>query len=268
MAFKQLYECELCGKTKYFFPEQAICAKCECEETNIDLSNTWCEATEENEKYLYENVSKNTHNLNKEKHFIIEKVQNKLDVRTINYVPNSNFKQIHLVNGKFEFVKSELETMKEKYKSGNYIAIYNAIGNNGSWYKTNIVGNCAENKYKLIHKKHTDILDVFLKDNSVKIEKAIAFDESNYNIDNNFIENYCEYDNYRIKEKQWYEIESNFPCIVMYEEKELVHMKSYKKYSKHRQEPCLLTSESEVYYSLSKCRPATKEEVLSLLIIL
>ena len=34
MAFKKLYECEFCGKTKYFFPEQAIGAKCECEETN------------------------------------------------------------------------------------------------------------------------------------------------------------------------------------------------------------------------------------------
>lgn len=161
-------------KTKYFFPEQAIGAKCECEETNIDLNNTWCEATEENEKYLYKNVSKNTHNLNKEKYFILEKVHNKLDVRTINYIPNSNYRQIHLINGKFEFIKE--------------------------------------------------------------------------------------------KPKQWYEIESNFPCIVMYEEKELVHMRSYKKYSKHRQEPCLLTSEGGVYYSLSKCRPATKEEILSLFV--
>lgn len=116
MAFKQLYECEFCGKTKYFFPEQAIGAKCECEETNIDLNNTWCEATEENEKYLYKNVSKDTHNLNKEKYFILEKVHNKLDVRTINYIPNSNYRQIHLINGKFEFIK---EKPKQWYEIEN-----------------------------------------------------------------------------------------------------------------------------------------------------
>lgn len=112
MAFKKLYECEFCGKTKYFFPEQAIGAKCECE-TSIDLNNTWCEATKENE---------------------------------------------------------------------------------------------------------------------------------------------------------WYENPDNFPCIVIYEEKEIKLMRSYSETSKHRKEPCLLTSDGGVYHSLDKCRPATKEEVLSLLV--
>lgn len=51
MAFKQLYECEFCGKTKYFFPEQAIGAKCECE-TNIDLNNISIDVDNQREKVL------------------------------------------------------------------------------------------------------------------------------------------------------------------------------------------------------------------------
>ena len=43
-------------------------------------------------------------------------------------------------------------------------------------------------------------------------------------------------------------------------------MRSYSEISKHRKEPCLLTSDGGVYHSLDKCRPATKEEILSLLV--
>ena len=243
MAFKKLYECEFCGKTKYFFPEQAIGAKCECE-TSIDLNNTWCEANKENEKYLYENVSKNTHNLNKEKYFIIEKVHNKLDVRTINYTPNDNYKKIHLVNGKFEFVKSkhknnfkdygfeadfEGEILKEvkELKGIEYLGYF--IGGNKTYYP------CIWTKSGRIWKT-----SVSEKDRDLYNLKPIK--------------------------KEWYENPDNFPCIVIYEEKEIKLMRSYSETSKHRKEPCLLTSDGGVYHSLDKCRPATKEEVLSLLV--
>ena len=66
--------------------------------------------------------------------------------------------------------------------------------------------------------------------------------------------------------KEWYENPDNFPCIVMYEEKSLKLMRSYSEASKHRKEHCLLTSDGGVYHSLSKCRPATQEEILSLLV--
>ena len=66
--------------------------------------------------------------------------------------------------------------------------------------------------------------------------------------------------------KEWYENLDNFPCLVIYEDKNIKLMGSYSKTNKFRTEPCLVTAEGGVYHSLSKCRPATKEEVLTLII--
>ena len=247
MAFKQLYECEFCGKTKYFFPEQAIDAKCECEEINIDLNNTWCEANKENEKYLYENVSKNTHNLNKEKYFIIEKTHHKLDVRTINYTPNSNYKKIHLVNGKFEFVKSK---HKNNFKDYGFEADFEG--------EIKFIDSFAH--YVGICEWHEE-----MPTKTQNKQTVYWINYKCYLITSNGVIRIPSRDLKPIK-KEWYETPDNFPCIVIYEEKEIKLMRSYSETSKHRKEPCLLTSDGGVYHSLDKCRPATKEEILSLLV--
>ena len=66
--------------------------------------------------------------------------------------------------------------------------------------------------------------------------------------------------------KEWYENPDNFPCLVIYEDKKIKLIGSYSEASKFRTYPCLLTAEGGGYLSLSKCRPATKEEVLTLII--
>ena len=64
--------------------------------------------------------------------------------------------------------------------------------------------------------------------------------------------------------KEWYENPDNFPCLVMYKEKEIKLMEYYVESSKHIEAPCLLTSDGLVYHSLSECRLATEEEALKL----
>ena len=64
--------------------------------------------------------------------------------------------------------------------------------------------------------------------------------------------------------KEWYKNPDNFPCLVIYDDKEIKLMGSYSETSKFRTEPCLLTAEGVVYHSLSKCRLATEEEALKL----
>lgn len=80
---------------------------------------------------------------------------------------------------------------------------------------------------------------------------------SNYKIDGDY---------YKLTpiKKEWYENPDNFPCLVIYDDKEIKLMGSYSETSKFRTEPCLLTAEGWVYYSLSKCRLATEEEALKL----
>lgn len=201
----------------------------------IDLNNTWCEATEETEKYLYKNVSKNTHNLNKENIFIIEKVHNKLDVKTINYIPNSNYKQIHLVNGEFQYVEPKTKNNFKDYgfeadfegeilkEVKNYYVGYVYIGGHTyglSWDKNGSTFNTSDEKYNLkpIKKEWYE--------NPDNVGKLIVYD---YFDDNRIGIFKCLY-----KDKGWIELYTLNGC--------------------------------KVDQKTHKVRPATKEEVLALLV--
>lgn len=61
--------------------------------------------------------------------------------------------------------------------------------------------------------------------------------------------------------KEWYENPDNFPCLVIHDNKESVLIKYYNKTNNK-----LISKDSLVHYSIDRCRPATKEEILSLLI--
>ena len=185
----------------------------------IDLNNTWCEATEETEKYLYKNVSKNTHNLNKENIFIIEKVHNKLDVKTINYIPNSNYKQIHLVNGEFQYVEPKT---KNNFKDYGFEADFEGE-----------ILAVKDDKYFGISK-------------STESEGWVA---NGWKIDGTCLYDYVSH----IKpiKKQWYENPDNFPCIV---------------YSLKLNEYIVLDRPLVPLKLNDEFRPATKEEILTLLI--
>ena len=119
MAFKKLYECEFCGKTKYFFPEQAISAKCECE-TSIDLNNTWCEATEENYNALirlgYKDEYYSTFKDRKEAyHPEILFIYIDLEIDSGSYSFSKGSKQIKLINGEFQYVETKPKNNFKEY---------------------------------------------------------------------------------------------------------------------------------------------------------
>ena len=102
--------------------------------------------------------------------------------------------------------KSELKMMKEKYESGNYIAIFFHTGFN-AWTTTvfNKPSFCELVKWKLIHNKHKDILYAYLKDNSVEIEYddvGVGWTDSW----EDFIESYDERVDYKLKSKEEYPI--------------------------------------------------------------
>lgn len=108
------------------------------------------------------------------------------------------------------FNKTAVDSLKEKYESGKYICIYKEYihledKHNYCWHiKENpLFTNIGE--YKLIHKKHKEILDAYLADNSVEIEFSYG-DAIVWDIQEDFISRYTEKKHYRLKPKQEYPI--------------------------------------------------------------
>lgn len=99
--------------------------------------------------------------------------------------------------------KTELDVLKEKYGSGEYICIGRKLGDPDWWLNKPIDPKWYDNwEYKLIHKKHRKVLDAWLKDNSVEIEIYISYNGYPYIWDDlhlHFIEDYDEQEQYRLK---------------------------------------------------------------------
>lgn len=96
--------------------------------------------------------------------------------------------------------KSELDLLKEKYESRDYIIVVRNNMTDFRWAKLNRMPSWIQGAdYKLIHKKHKDILDAYLADNSVEIEYHIERDL--WAIDKNFIDKYKEDCEYRLKQQ-------------------------------------------------------------------
>lgn len=99
-------------------------------------------------------------------------------------------------------VFNEICNLKSKFETGNYICAGKAWFGVSKWVR--IEYPTFQEKgiidYKLIHKKHTDILDAYLKDNNVQIE----YETNNgwITVDNDFIMDYDELDQYRIKKPE------------------------------------------------------------------
>lgn len=209
MAFKFKYTCEFCGNEKVMTEEQAKTEKCECEkeyETSINLHNTWCEATEENYNALVRlGYSLKTLWIEHDHYKFLIKDNKISPIHKSNEYAHGNAKRIYLVNGKFEFVKekSELDILKEKYKSGNYIGIFKDINN--KWVLSNVFVNGF--LPKLIHKKDKDILYAYLKDNTINIEVVYSLDNSSNSVNVlDFIESYDERLDYRLADKIKYPV--------------------------------------------------------------
>lgn len=95
--------------------------------------------------------------------------------------------------------KTELDLMKEKYASGDYILM---TPHHKSWIIVKKPFWDCDN-YKLIHKKHKDILDAYLADNSVEIlEIDTACNLEKEYVVKKFIEDYAEDGIYVLKPKK------------------------------------------------------------------
>lgn len=93
--------------------------------------------------------------------------------------------------------KTELDSMKEKYASGDYICIFNNYNiTRDDWYKEGTPGWLPSNDYKLIHIKHKDILDAYLADSSVEINYPT--DLPNKAKELSFVNNYNENVDYHL----------------------------------------------------------------------
>lgn len=99
-------------------------------------------------------------------------------------------------------------TQKEKFKTGNYIRVaksrtysnipFEKLDNDDNYWLE------REFEYFFIHKKHKDILDAYLLDNSVEIEQCSNGDWYEININpyyDAFIRFYDENNEYRLKQK-------------------------------------------------------------------
>lgn len=133
------------------------------------------------DEVLYEEYSKKENTIKEEP---VELKESEDKILTL------NGKRYKLVPIEEEESLDEISIIKEKYKSGNYIAI--RLKDN-KWelcdqdYKENFRGSSS---IKLIKKEHRDILEAYLKDN-VKIEYR-WYDEPWMVLEGDFIENYDE----------------------------------------------------------------------------
>jgi hypothetical protein len=86
-----------------------------------------------------------------------------------------------------KYYKSEINTLKEKYETGNYICVF---WNINEWMIANRPNWYIPLKRKLIHIKHEEILNAYLYDNSIDIE--VWGGEEYGLIRNEFIDTYDE----------------------------------------------------------------------------
>lgn len=141
------------------------------------------------------------------------------------YMPENIIEEYEIeIKGEGFVEKDWLKDLKIKYATGNYILIFNIEDAeypdiNSDWRIS--TGNCGfmweSNRYKLIHNKHKDILEAYLKNPSVEIETGMfapmtgETEPSKWvKLEKDFIEDYNEEFWYRIKEKDlaWYEDEN------------------------------------------------------------
>lgn len=86
----------------------------------------------------------------------------------------------------------DIKEIEKKLESGNYIAVANSKKENkGHWYIFDYSRYCIDERLVLIHKKHKDILNAYLEDNSVEIWFKTSA-ETPYLLEENFIKTYDE----------------------------------------------------------------------------
>ena len=205
----------------------------------IDLNNTWCEATEEN----YNEIIKlydifYTCDIQDIKYY--EFLRNNNGLLTVCAVSlyEEDSKQIHLVNGEFQFVETKPKNNFEEY---GFEADFE--GEILSDIEDYYIGYYIET-YPCVKEKQK--IPTFWNKNTGNCYKGAGVSNSKYSLTT-------------IK-KEWYENPDNFPCIV-------ISLKTNKPHIAYNYNHLEEKIKQETFSSKpDKFRPATKEEVLALLI--
>ncbi len=144
--------------------------------------------------------------------------------------------------------KTELDGIKEKYASGDYICILYV---SDKWEINNYPAFIEIGSYKLIHKKHKDILDAYSADNSVNIQiNCRAFNTEWEWIDTDFITKYDEAFEYRLKPKKKTIELAMFTCYNS-EQKEWVRPEIFESIEKFKNKFCgdICVNHHEISYT-------------------
>lgn len=194
---------------------------------SIDLNNTWCEATEENIKEI------NNLNLQIVGMWIEGKIIN-LNGATYSFgnTIQENRKQIHLVKGEFQYVESK---PKNKFKDYGFEA--------------NFEGEIL----KEVDRHYIGWARLNFGVVSISINK-----------DTNILSHY--FGSFKLNQikKEWYENSDNIGKFISINNT----LGIFKSYAKENETIIYINLVNNLEYiiHISKCRPATQEEVLSLLI--
>ena len=178
-----------------------------------------------------------------------------------------------------ELIKTNwLEDLEIKYVTGNYILLWkansklkNPIAEDYIWTICKIGVGVEHWDYKLIHNKHKDIIEAYLKNPSVEIETGMfapmtgETEPSKWvDLEKDFIEDYNEEFWYRLKVKD----------LAWYEDKNMIGKMIYDGLNREyglvlKVKDNLIETSLGIIYSFSeiniyKLRPATEAEALSL----
>ena len=180
-----------------------------------------------------------------------------------------------------------LEDLKRKYESENYILLWKANSKLENLSDEDLIWTICDIgvdedywDYKLIHNKHKDILEEYLKNPSVEIETGMFASMTGetepskwVKLEKDFIEDYNEEFWYRLKVKDlaWYEEKDNFRIAVK-------QIKSLNDYTEKDGEIFIMEKITDnngiSFYNINRShtpllwlecyRPATESEALSL----
>lgn len=199
----------------------------------IDLNNTWCEATGENREALKKLNIKLVGIGDYRKYLYIDTNGGYLgSTDTI----KKEWKQIHLVNGEFQYVETK---PKNNFKDYGFEADFE--GEILSDIEDYYIGYYIET-YPCVKEKQK--IPTFWNKNTGNCYKGAGISNSKYSL--------------KPIKKEWYENPDNFPVVMIDIETKKPHVAYAYKDGRFQTENFTV--------KFNKYRPATKEEVLSLLV--
>lgn len=145
-------------------------------------------------------------------------------------------------------METSIEIMKKKFETGNYFVLWKMKDDKkGFWIQGNTIKVFKHKdgfEFKLIHKKHRNILDAYLDNENIYIiNKTDSINIIGYE----WINIYDEDKNYELaKPEEWFKYTYNFPCLVVYGNDDIEYGKIATEYKE---------DENRLYFGISYSIP-------------